>query len=37
MHIGSYVVQPPDEVSAKAYFFLLLDLELIEDLEQPYD
>jgi hypothetical protein len=34
--IGPGVVRPPDEVSAKAYFWLTFELELAEDLEDPY-
>lgn len=34
--IGSGVVRPPDEVSAKAYFWLLITLDLAEDLAEPY-
>lgn len=36
MEIGPGVVRPPDEVSAKAYFWLTIQLELVEDLEDPY-
>lgn len=34
--IGPGVVRPPDEISAKAYFWLTIELELAEDLEDPY-
>lgn len=36
MQIGPGVVRPPDEISAKAYFWLNLQLELAEDLTDPY-
>lgn len=36
MQIGPGVVRPPDESSAKAYFWLTFELELVEDLEDPY-
>lgn len=36
LSIGPGVVRPPDEVSAKAYFWLTIQLELAEDLEDPY-
>lgn len=36
MQIGPGVVRPPDEISAKAYFWLTFELELAEDLEDPY-
>jgi hypothetical protein len=36
MKLGPGVVRPPDEVSAKAYFWLTIELELVEDLEDPY-
>lgn len=35
LHIGPGVVRPPDEISAKAYFWLTIRLELAEDLEVP--
>jgi len=37
MNIGTGVVRPPDEVSAKAYFWLLIVLELVEDITDPYE
>lgn len=37
LYIGTGVVRPPEEVSAKAYFWLTITLELAEDLEQPYE
>lgn len=35
--IGAGVVRPPDEVSASAYFWLNLTLDLVEDLTDPYN
>lgn len=37
MRIGSGVVRPPDEVSAKAYFWLNLSLDIAEDLGDPFE
>jgi hypothetical protein len=37
IYIGSGVVRPPDEISAKAYFWLNMVLDLAEDLDDPYD
>ncbi len=34
---GAGVVRPPDEISAKAYFWLPLTLTLVEDLAKPYE
>lgn len=34
--IGSPVVRPPDEISAKAYFWMRLSLSIVEDLENPF-
>lgn len=36
MQIGFGTVRPPDEVSAKAYFWLTLTLSVAEDLDLPY-
>lgn len=36
MYIGAGVVRPPDDVSAKAYFWLTITLDLAEDMEEPY-
>lgn len=36
MFIGPGVVRPPDEISAKAYFWLTITLDLAEDLDDPY-
>lgn len=36
LHIGVGVVRPPDEISAKAYFWLPVRLEIAEDLDDPY-
>ena len=38
LRIGPGVVRPPgDDVSSKAYFWMTLTLDLVEDLEKPYD
>lgn len=37
IQIGSGVCRPPDEISAKTYFWLLITLELAEDIERPYE
>lgn len=37
MYIGAGVVRPPEEVSAKAYFWLTVTLDLVENLEDPYE
>lgn len=34
--IGTGVVRPPDEISAKAYFWLLIVLDIVEDITDPY-
>lgn len=34
--MGPGVVRPPDELSAKAYFWLTVQLDLVEDLDDPY-
>lgn len=34
--LGPGVVRPPDEISAKAYFWLTIELEVVEDLTDPY-
>lgn len=36
LRIGSGVVRPPDEISAKAYFWLTITLSMAEDLFDPY-
>jgi hypothetical protein len=36
LDIGVGVVRPPDEISAKAYFWLPISLEMAEDLTNPY-
>lgn len=36
INIGVGVVRPPDEISAKAYFWLPIDIVLAEDLTRPY-
>jgi hypothetical protein len=37
LNFGGGVVRPPDGISGKAYFWLRLDLGLVEDLTQPYE
>lgn len=36
LRIGVPVVRPPDELSAKAYFWLPVTLQIAENLEEPY-
>ena len=36
LYIGAGVVRPPDEISDKAYFWLNLTLEFVEDLADPF-
>lgn len=36
IRIGVPVVRPPDELSAKAYFWLPVTLTIAEDLDKPY-
>jgi hypothetical protein len=36
MYIGAGVVRPPEEISAKAYFWLTITLEFSENLADPY-
>jgi hypothetical protein len=36
LSIGVPVVRPPDELSAKAYFYLPVALTIAEDLDKPY-
>lgn len=36
LDIGPGVVRPADEVSAKAYFWLTVELEVVEDQTDPY-
>jgi hypothetical protein len=36
IRIGPGVVRPPDEVSAKAYFWLSLVIDMVEDLADPF-
>ncbi len=36
IEFGAGVVRPPDELSAKAYFWLTIDLGLVEDHDAPY-
>ena len=37
MRIGAGVVRPPDEISAVAYFWLTVTLDIVEDLSDPYE
>lgn len=37
MRIGSGVVRPPDEISAKAYFWLTITLDMVENLADPFE
>ena len=37
LRIGAGVVRPPDEVSAKAYFWLNLSIDVVEDLFDPFE
>lgn len=36
MKFNGGVVRPADDVSGRAFFWLLLDLELVEDMTNPY-
>jgi hypothetical protein len=36
MYIGRGVVRPPDEASEKAYFWLQVTLDIVEDMADPY-
>jgi hypothetical protein len=37
LYIGTGVVRPADEISAKAYFWLTVTLGIVEDLADPYN
>ena len=37
MRVGAGVVRPPDDISAKAYFWLNVSLDLVEDLSDPFE
>jgi hypothetical protein len=37
LRIGAGVVRPPDEISEKAYFWLNLGLDVVEDLSDPFE
>lgn len=37
MYIGPGVVRPPEEISAKAYFWLTVTLDIAEDMTEPYE
>lgn len=36
MHIGQGTARPADDVSDRAFFWLLLTLQIVENLEDPY-
>lgn len=36
LHLGSPVVRPSDDISAKAYFYLPITIKVAEDLSDPY-
>lgn len=36
MRVGAPVVRPPDETSAKACFYLILTLKIVEDMTKPF-
>lgn len=36
LYFGTGTVRPPDEVSASAYFWLTLTLDVVENVEEPY-
>lgn len=37
LYIGPGVVRPPEEISAKAYFWLTITLDIAEDMAEPYE
>ena len=37
LRIGPGVVRPPDEISATAYFWLTITLDMVEDVSDPYE
>lgn len=37
LYIGPGVVRPPEEISAKAYFWLTVTLDIAEDMTKPYE
>lgn len=37
VHIGQGTARPPDEVSDRGFFWLLLSLRLVENLADPYE
>lgn len=37
LRFGAGVVRPPDEISSKAYFWLNVTLEIVEDLSKPFE
>lgn len=36
LHVSQGVVRPPDDLSGKAYFWLRLTLQIVENLSDPY-
>lgn len=37
LYIGPGVVRPPEEISSKAYFWLTITLDIVEDMTKPYE
>lgn len=37
LRFGAGVVRPPDEISSKAYFWLNITLQIVEDLSKPFE
>ncbi len=37
LRFGAGVVRPPDEISSKAYFWLNVSLQIVEDLSKPFE
>lgn len=37
LYIGSGVVRPPDDISSKAYFWLSITLDIVEDMNDAYE
>lgn len=36
LRVGPGIVRPPDEISSKAYFWLSVYLDILDDLENPF-
>lgn len=36
LHVGAGVVRPADDVSARAWFWLSMEIEIIDDADKPY-